>query len=99
MYVRYKSETKEEQLPASSLISGKRKDNFRFHINYKEGENWAFANRFETTAINLDNQKEMGYMLYQDVKYKPLFSKLTKKSSYFYTNIDNQYRNFDWYFH
>ncbi len=82
MYVRYKSENKEEQLPASSLISGKRKDNFRFHINYKEGENWAFANRFETTAINLDNQKEMGYMLYQDVKYKPLFSKLTFTSRY-----------------
>ena len=36
MYVRFKSETKEEELPESSAISGKRKANFRFHINYKE---------------------------------------------------------------
>ena len=82
MYVRYKSETKEEQLSESLAISGKRKDNFRFHINYKEGDNWAFANRFETTTINLGNQQEMGYMLYQDVKYKPLFSKISFTSRY-----------------
>ena len=82
MYVRYKSEIKEEQLPESLAISGKRKDNFRFHINYKEGENWAFANRFETSSINLGNQKEMGYMIYQDIKYKPLFSKISFTSRY-----------------
>ena len=82
MYVRYKSETKEEQLSESLAIIGKRKDNFRFHINYKEGDNWAFANRFETSSINLGNQQEMGYMLYQDVKYKPLFGKITFSSRY-----------------
>ena len=82
MYVRYKSEIKEEQLAESLAISGKRKDNFRFHINYKEGDNWAFANRLETSSINLGNQQEMGYMLYQDVKYKPLFSKITFTSRY-----------------
>jgi hypothetical protein len=82
MYVRYKSEIKEEQLPESLEISGKRKDNFRFHINYKEGDNWAFANRLETSFINLGNQQEMGYMLYQDVKYKPLFSKISFTSRY-----------------
>ena len=82
IYVRYKSETKEEQITESSLISGKRKENFRFHINYKEGDNWAFANRFETTAITFNNEKENGYMLYQDVKYKPLFGKFTFTSRY-----------------
>jgi len=82
MYMRFKSETKEEQIAESSLIAGKRKDNFRFHINYKEGENWAFANRFEITAINFNKQQEMGYMLYQDVKYKPLFGKITFSSRY-----------------
>lgn len=82
MYVRYKSETKEEQLKESSTITGKRKDNFRFHINYKEGENWSFANRFEKTFINLDAQKESGFMFYQDVKYKPLFGKFTFTSRY-----------------
>jgi hypothetical protein len=82
MYARYKSERKEDGITASSAIRAKRKDNFRFHINYKEGESWAFANRFESTIIHFNNQKENGYMLYQDVKYKPLFSKLTFSSRY-----------------
>ena len=82
MYVRYKSETKEEELPESDQISGKSKNNFRFHINYKEGESWSFANRFETTAIDFNEQKENGYMVYQDVKYQPLFGKITFSSRY-----------------
>ncbi len=86
MYVRFKTETKEEEMSESSLISNKRKDNFRFHINYKEGENWAFANRFETTSIHFDENKEQGYMLYQDVKYKPLFGKITFSSRYIIFN-------------
>jgi len=82
MYVRYKSETKEEEFPESTEISGKRKDNVRFHINYKEGENWSFANRFETSLIDFDNTKTNGYMIYQDVKFKPLFGKFTFTSRY-----------------
>ena len=82
MYIRYKSETKEEELSESNEISGKRKGNFRFHINYKEGESWVFANRFEITTINFNQQKENGYMLYQDVQYKPLFGKITFSSRY-----------------
>ena len=82
MYIRYKSETKEEGLPGSTEISEKRKENFRFHINYKEGENWSFANRFETSLINFDNTKTNGYMLYQDIKYKPLFGKFSFISRY-----------------
>ncbi len=82
MYVRFKSETKEDELPESTAISGKRKENFRFHINYKEGENWSFANRFETSLIDFDDTKTNGYMLYQDIKYKPLFSKFSFTSRY-----------------
>ncbi|MBC8266913.1 MAG: helix-hairpin-helix domain-containing protein [Flavobacteriales bacterium] len=82
MYVRYKSETKEDQLSEKSTIAGKRKDNFRFHINYKDGDNWSFANRFETSYISFDNEETNGYMLYQDVKYKPLFGKFTFTSRY-----------------
>ena len=93
MYVRFKSETKEEEeLPESTAISGKRKDNFRFHINYKEGENWSFANRFETSLINFNNTKTNGYMLYQDVKYKPLFGKFTFTSRYVLFNA-SEYDN------
>jgi len=82
MYVRYKSETKEEEFPESTEISGKRKDNVRFHINYKEGENWSFANRFETSLIDFDDTETNGYMLYQDIKYKPLFSRFSFTSRY-----------------
>ena len=86
MYVRYKSETKEEELPESDQISGKIKNNFRFHINYKEGESWSFANRFETTTIDFNDKKENGYMAYQDVQYQPLFGKITFSSRYILFN-------------
>ena len=86
MYVRYKSENKEETLAESSNISSKRKDNFRFHISYKEGENWTFSNRVESSTILLNNEKENGYMFYQDIKYKPLFGKITFSSRYILFN-------------
>ena len=92
MYVRFKSETKEEELPSSNKISEKRKDNFRLHVNYKEGENWFFANRFETSSINFNNIKTNGHMIYQDVKYKPLFSKFSFTSRYIIFNT-NEYDN------
>jgi len=82
MYLRYKSETKEQELSESSAINEKRKDNFRFHINYKEGENWSFANRFEKSFIDFENNRTSGYMLYQDIKYKPLFGKFSFTSRY-----------------
>ena len=82
MYLRYKSETKEQELSESSAINEKRKDNFRFHINYKEGENWSFANRFEKSLIDFENNRTSGYMLYQDIKYKPLFGKFSFTSRY-----------------
>jgi len=82
MYLRYKSENKEETLKESSNISSKRKDNFRFHISYKEGENWNFSNRIESTTTILNNEQENGYMFYQDIKYKLLFGKITFSSRY-----------------
>nr|ADI17789.1 hypothetical protein [uncultured Sphingobacteriales bacterium HF0130_33B19] len=86
MYIRYKSEKKEAQLPASNEIKDEIKNNFRFHINYQEKENWSFANRFEMSSINFNNQKEKGYILYQDIKYKPLFSKISFSSRYILFN-------------
>ncbi len=82
IYARYKSETIEEQIPEYSSITNKRKDNLRFHINYNEGESWMFSNRFERTTIHFNKKKENGHILYQDVKYKPLFSKITFSSRY-----------------
>ena len=82
MYVRYKTETKGQDFSESYSISEKRKENFRFHINYKEGENWSFANRFEKSFTDFEKNKASGYMLYQDIKYKPLFGKFSFTSRY-----------------
>lgn len=89
MYIRYKSEEKGEQLENTLSIENKRKDNFRFHINFKNGENWSFANRFETSLISFNNAKSTGYMIYQDIKYKPLFTKFSFTSRYALFNISN----------
>ena len=78
--------TKKKHLQNPPAISGKKKDNFRFHISYKEGENWTFSNRVESTTILLNNEKENGYMFYQDIKYKPLFGKITFSSRYILFN-------------
>lgn len=86
MYVRYKSENQEKQLSTSNAIKNEIKNNFRFHINYQEKENWSFANRFEMTSVNFNNQKEKGYILYQDIKYKPLFSKISFSTRYILFN-------------
>tara|TARA_B100001750_G_C15097911_1_gene393928 strand:- start:78 stop:548 length:471 start_codon:yes stop_codon:yes gene_type:complete len=70
----------------STGITNKTKENIRFHINYLDGENWFFANRIESTHVDFENQKEYGFMLYQDIKYKPLFSRLSFTCRYILFN-------------
>ena len=86
MYIRYKLENKEDQVSISNEIKNEIKNSFRFHINYTEKESWSFANRFEMSSINFNNHKEKGYILYQDIKYKPLFSKISFSSRYILFN-------------
>ena len=86
IYTRYKREQQENQMVLSTGITNKTKENIRFHINYLDGENWFFANRIESTHVDFENQKEYGFMLYQDIKYKPLFSRLSFTCRYILFN-------------
>ena len=65
-----------------NLLQLVEKENFRFHINYKEGKSWSFAKRFEKSFIDFEKNKASRYMIYQDIKYKPLFGKFSFTSRY-----------------
>ncbi len=76
MYCRYKHEEKEvnisiEQagIPPLGIVD---KVQFRYHVNYRPGKNWKLRNRLELSSYKQENnEKEYGYMLYQDIIYRP----------------------------
>ena len=81
LYFRYKTERKEENFNIEDLntpeIGINKKDVFRFNSTFKEGESWNFKNRIEYCKVKNIEGNENGFMIYQDVKYKPLFSKVS----------------------
>ncbi|MBT6808346.1 MAG: hypothetical protein HOA52_02530 [Flavobacteriales bacterium] len=81
LYFRYKTESKEENFNIEDVntpeIGINKKDVFRFNSTFKEGESWNFKNRIEYCKVKNIEGNENGFMIYQDVKYKPLFSKVS----------------------
>ncbi|MBT5858588.1 MAG: helix-hairpin-helix domain-containing protein [Flavobacteriales bacterium] len=81
LYFRYKTERKEENFNIEDLntpeIGINKKEVFRFNSTFKEGESWNFKNRIEYCRVKNIEGNENGFMIYQDVKYKPLFSKVS----------------------
>ena len=77
MYFRYKNEVKDGNLPGNEtridVLTGKKRQNIRFHISYKVSGSFTFKNRFEY-VIYEDPEKEKGYLIYQDIIYQPLSS-------------------------
>ncbi len=77
MYWRYKHEAKEisidnEQtgIPALGIAD---KALLRYNIGYRLYKNWELRNRLELSSYKQQNsKKEYGYMLYQDIIYRPL---------------------------
>jgi len=90
LYFRYKKEGKEENFNSdeslSPVIGLKNKETYRFNSVFNEGENWTFKNRIELCRINFLDENENGIMMYQDIKFKPMFSKLSFILRYTYFN-------------
>ncbi len=57
------------------LIPNKR-HNLRYHFSYKASREWSFRSRVEFSWFK-DNIAERGFVLYQDVIYKPKFIPLS----------------------
>jgi hypothetical protein len=75
MYFRFKYETKLRNNPEvnegmSSLTEfGMAK--YRYHISYAPTREWRFQNRVELSQYFVNETTEWGYMVYQDVQYRP----------------------------
>jgi hypothetical protein len=93
LYFRYKKEGKEENFNSdeslSPIIGLKSKKTYRFNSVFNEGENWSFKNRIEISKVNIPVGTENGFMMYQDVKFKAMFSKLSFSLRYTYFNTES----------
>lgn len=73
--LRYKMENKQENCSEPAFIhilQAVRKQNFRFEIDYMVNRTVRLRNRAEVVSYNKqDEKKEYGYLMYQDVIYKP----------------------------
>jgi len=74
MYFRWKSETKMNNLPSGSDIiidvNQRKKNYFRYHISYSTSKMLKFRSRVEFSNYNFNNEKETGFLAYQDVNLK-----------------------------
>jgi len=71
MYFRWKSETKMNNLPSGSDIiidvNERKKNYFRYHISYSASRILKFRSRVEFSNYNFNNEKETGFLAFQDV--------------------------------
>ena len=82
MYGRVRSREKpintEEDLDDIDFIVAKKQTNYRFNISYKVSPSFTLRNRVELVNFQRGNsEKEQGYLVYQDILYKPLSSNLS----------------------
>jgi len=78
---RFKTENKQQntdlEVPINFLDDVK-KENYRFEVFWQLNKKWSFQNRAEVSQYKKgDANREFGYLIYQDVDYSPMFSKIT----------------------
>lgn len=76
MYARYRQRDKfantSEDLEGIDFIVPVKQSNYRFHISYAISNTIRLKNRIEYLEFEQENKKENGFMIYQDVVYKPM---------------------------
>ncbi len=78
--LRYKVESKEEndsQDNTMNYLTEVLKQNYRFEVNYKISDDFQLRNRIEATAYKKEDNSEQGFLMYQDVIYHPMLSKIS----------------------
>jgi hypothetical protein len=88
--VRYKSEIKQQNtdlvVPINYLDEVK-KETYRAEVNWRLGRLIGFQNRVEVSQYKKGNTNaEFGYLIYQDVNYRPISSKLSANVRVAYFN-------------
>lgn len=75
MYARYRNKTK--PINNSDVTSGiyylenTEKENYRYEVKYKVSDDFLLKNRLEYITYGIGNESYNGFMMYQDVQYKP----------------------------
>ncbi|KQM66134.1 hypothetical protein ASE74_09620 [Pedobacter sp. Leaf216] len=79
--VRFKTERKQQNTDLDvpvNFLDNVIRTGYRAEINWQLNKSWSFQNRAELSQFKKGNTKgEFGYLIYQDVDYSPMFSKLT----------------------
>ncbi|MCZ4222730.1 ComEA family DNA-binding protein [Pedobacter rhodius] len=78
---RFKTENKQQntdlEVPINFLDDVK-KEGYRVELSWQLNKKWSFQNRAEVSQFKKGNtNQEFGYLIYQDVDYSPMFSKIT----------------------
>lgn len=93
MYWKFKQEKRPENLTTTDIrvkpLSETDKMSFRYHISYSLNRNWGFKSRFEYSKYKQEGKDgQEGYLIYQDVNYRP--SNLPLTLSFRYALFDTE---------
>jgi len=88
--LRFKTENKQQntdlEVPINFLDDVK-KEGYRIEVNWQLNKKWNFQNRIEASQFKKGSaRREFGYLIYQDINYSPMFSKITGKIRFAYFN-------------
>lgn len=86
IYFRNRQTQKEENSSAEAIadyLVFKKQNNYRFNLTYKISKSVAIRNRIEWVRINYEEKtNENGFMIYQDILFKPLSSPISGSVRY-----------------
>jgi hypothetical protein len=93
-YFRIKQQVKPENIPGDVYIIGRLQDvshtNYRFDIRYKISDVVDLGNRIEfISLVRGENKPGHGFMVYQDINYKPLKSRFSFSARYVLFDTDD----------
>ena len=73
----HKQQNTDQDVPVNFLDDVK-KEGYRVELRWQLNKKWTIQNRAEVSQYKKgDGKREFGYMVYQDLDYSPMFSKIT----------------------
>jgi len=78
---RFKTENKQQNTDLAvpiNYLDDVKKESYRLDVSWQVNKKWSFQNRAEISQYKKGTAvREFGYLIYQDVKYAPTFSKIS----------------------
>ncbi|MET0571255.1 MAG: helix-hairpin-helix domain-containing protein [Pedobacter agri] len=87
---RFKTENKQQNTDLDvpiNFLDDVKKEGYRIEVSWQINKKWSFQNRAEVSQYKKGSaNREFGYLIYQDVDYSPMFSKITGNMRLAYFN-------------